>query len=796
MSNKKATKRALLTSIMALAMCVVMLVGTTFAWFTDTATANVNKIQAGNLDVDIVDANGDSLDGKTLKFVKMDATTGKATASDDILWEPGASFALQTFKIVNKGDLSLKYKIVISGATGDTMLLDVIDFSATIDGTTYPRVSVKDNSPVVMDQMLLPKASVTVDLVGTMQTSANNDYMNKTVTGISIAVYAAQATGEYDSSTNEYDKDAAYPTLAPVLNVTTSADVTLTNNALPATTISEGGAVSTVTAGTTMIGENNNTVEAANGKLERVISTTAKSNPDGTDTTTYDISYKFVDGNGTATSVAKFSNVVANTIQLSAGLTNVKVTHTHGSTTTDMTAATDAAHQGEDGYFYYNEATGVLTIWSSEYSKFAVSYDANFVAAINGQGYASLAAAFDAAKDGDTITLLKSTNGNGIELDTGKFATEGLTVDFNGHTYTVGGVLVGSATTGTNAFQLLQGGKVTFKNGSIVGVAEGTKPAEDTPDWKGAPAIVLQNYCNLVLDNMIVTGGDETVYTMSNNNGVVVINNTTINAGGAKGYRYGPYAFDVCRYSSYPSVNVTVTGNSVINGDVEVSGKIGNGQSRQLTINSGKFYGKFKVVDEPANITINGGEFVDLANAVKYAADGATIKLAEDVTIAAMLEFPAEKAMTIDLNGKTITATGNNIGKWAQVYGNVTFKGEGFVGDATNESVGYLFDVRGNGVLNFEGDATYQCGLSIVQMFDNATVNISDGKFVGGSYNGKYWTLNKIDAYRNTTTIKATGGQFYKFDPSNGQTENPADNFVADGFKVIQNGDWFNVVAD
>ena len=44
MSNKKATKRALLTSITALAMCVVMLVGTTFAWFTDTATANVNKI--------------------------------------------------------------------------------------------------------------------------------------------------------------------------------------------------------------------------------------------------------------------------------------------------------------------------------------------------------------------------------------------------------------------------------------------------------------------------------------------------------------------------------------------------------------------------------------------------------------------------------------------------------------------------------------------------------------------------------------------------------------------------------
>ena len=132
---------------------------------------------------------------------------------------------------------------------------------------------------------------------------------------------------------------------------------------------------------------------------------------------------------------------------------------------------------------------------------------------VGGECYTALADAVAAAKDGDTITLLKNTNGNGIQVATGKFATRGLTVDFNGHSYTVGGVLVGSSGAGTNAFQLLQGGKVTFKNGSIVGVAEGTKPAEDTPDWHGAPAIVLQNYCDLTLDNMIVTGGDQTVYT-------------------------------------------------------------------------------------------------------------------------------------------------------------------------------------------------------------------------------------------------------------------------------------------
>ena len=61
MNSHRQTKRALLTSVMALVMCVVMLLGTTFAWFTDTATANVNTIKSGNLDVvlQVKDSNGD-----------------------------------------------------------------------------------------------------------------------------------------------------------------------------------------------------------------------------------------------------------------------------------------------------------------------------------------------------------------------------------------------------------------------------------------------------------------------------------------------------------------------------------------------------------------------------------------------------------------------------------------------------------------------------------------------------------------------------------------------------------------
>ena len=225
------------------------------------------------------------------------------------------------------------------------------------------------------------------------------------------------------------------------------------------------------------------------------------------------------------------------------------------------------------------------------------------VAAIGAIDYATLADAIAAAKDGETVKLLADTNGDGIAIAPNTFKT-GLTVDFGGHTYTVGGLLVGSSGTASNGFQLNAGNKITFKNGAIVGA---TATAGAGTDWKGAPAILIQNYCDLTLEQMTVKGGDETCYTLSNNNGEIVIDGSTIVAG--KGTKYGPFAFDVCRYASYPSVHVTVKGASVIEGNVEISGTIGDNQSRQLDIEGGTFKGAFKVVNQPANIAISGGTF-------------------------------------------------------------------------------------------------------------------------------------------------------------------------------------------
>lgn len=214
MNSHRQTKRALLTSVMALVMCVVMLLGTTFAWFTDTATANVNTIKSGNLDVvlQVRDGSGSWItSNRALTWVK-----NAAGSSQELLWEPGASYNLEEFRILNNGNLNLKYKVIISGATGDTMLLDVIDFSGKITDennavTDLPSVSMNSTTPVILDRELAAGKADTITLNGTMQTSANNTYMSKTVDNITIAVYATQATGEYDSTTDQYDKNAQYP---------------------------------------------------------------------------------------------------------------------------------------------------------------------------------------------------------------------------------------------------------------------------------------------------------------------------------------------------------------------------------------------------------------------------------------------------------------------------------------------------------------------------------------------------------------------------------------------------------
>ena len=196
MTNRKSTKRALLGSVMAMVLCLTMLVGATFAWFTDTASTGVNKIQSGKLDValEMKDASGSwvSAEGKTLDFVKAADAKGEA-----ILWEPGCTYTLPELRVVNNGNLALKYMIKITGIKGDAKLNEAIDWTI-------------GDVAMGAEQHLKAGESNEFTIKGHMKESAGNEYMDLTISGISITVYATQDTVESDSFNNQYDKNAAY----------------------------------------------------------------------------------------------------------------------------------------------------------------------------------------------------------------------------------------------------------------------------------------------------------------------------------------------------------------------------------------------------------------------------------------------------------------------------------------------------------------------------------------------------------------------------------------------------------
>ena len=230
-NNQKATKRALLTSVMALVMCVVMLVGTTFAWFTDTASTAVNKIQAGNLDValemyDTVQSKWVSAEGKTLQFKKA----ADAPADEKVLWEPGCTYELPELRIVNKGNLALKYKISISGAKdatpendkNDLKLLDVIDWTYSVIGAGGATVDELGTERHLAAKTIDTDVYDTLTIKGQMQKSAGNDYQGMAIEGIAITVVATQDTVESDSFSKDYDKNATYPVVVSQSQLNTS----------------------------------------------------------------------------------------------------------------------------------------------------------------------------------------------------------------------------------------------------------------------------------------------------------------------------------------------------------------------------------------------------------------------------------------------------------------------------------------------------------------------------------------------------------------------------------------------
>lgn len=200
------TKKALIASLLSLVLCVSMLVGSTFAWFTDTASTGVNRITSGNLHVEIQDESGN-------KLTKLEWKASDGRAQDQILWEPGCTYTLTPFKIVNTGNLALKYKLVVTGLDGDSELLDVIRFTYKI-GTEDFALNEEGHLAANGGETGL------ITVSATMASDAGNEYMGKTLDNVKFTVYATQDTVENDSFGNRYDQFATYAPSGEMYTVT------------------------------------------------------------------------------------------------------------------------------------------------------------------------------------------------------------------------------------------------------------------------------------------------------------------------------------------------------------------------------------------------------------------------------------------------------------------------------------------------------------------------------------------------------------------------------------------------
>ena len=223
------TKKALIMSVLSMVLCIAMLIGMTFAWFTDTASTGVNKIVSGNLDVELMYStdmtNWKKADDQTKLF------------DDNALWEPGYTQVVY-LKVVNKGNLALKYEAGFSknytsnrgkNVNGDWYRVDnYLKIGTATPTAKYTSREAVWNAIAATEKTLAKDVMLTDDWITLkageeskpfavaiyMPTSVGNEanaskHRPSSVSGLGIEVRATQATVESDSFDTTYDANAA-----------------------------------------------------------------------------------------------------------------------------------------------------------------------------------------------------------------------------------------------------------------------------------------------------------------------------------------------------------------------------------------------------------------------------------------------------------------------------------------------------------------------------------------------------------------------------------------------------------
>ena len=306
------------------------------------------------------------------------------------------------------------------------------------------------------------------------------------------------------------------------------------------------------------------------------------------------------------------------------------------------------------------------------------------VAKIGDKEYPTLAEAVKHVKKGETITLLDNVpDATGITIESGKE----FTIDFAGYTYTLVGPGAGSTGTETNGFQLLKDSNITFKDGTI-------RIAEDANDIRR----IIQNYSDLTLEDMQIYSENQVEdenYPLSINNGIVTFKgNTSI-------FTTSPnvIAFDVCKFSIYPSAKVTfdesytgkITGEIVYDGD--------NASTHSLTIHgNGHFAGIDKLEKGADNtaIKVYGGTYNDI-DALKYLRSDGQITVDLNSNEEDDLVVPEDTKVTLNLNGYKIS---NKFDHTINNKGTLDINGVGTIDNVTHQKAAINNELGATATLN------------------------------------------------------------------------------------------------
>ena len=220
--NSKSTKRALISSAIALIVCISMLIGTTFAWFTDNVSSSSNIIKSGNLDVQLFHDDGDG---------EEEVTSSTNNLFDKVaLWEPGA-MAWEKLTVKNNGSLALKYRLSLTFSNSelvDVLKVAVLNTVPTRDNIINSQLKDLTDFVVKSDAPLLKEKSESVYIAIYWAPSAiDNDYKNKSI-NIGVNLAATQLNEEVDGFDSTYDMFAEYSeggNSNPTINVGGAAEL-------------------------------------------------------------------------------------------------------------------------------------------------------------------------------------------------------------------------------------------------------------------------------------------------------------------------------------------------------------------------------------------------------------------------------------------------------------------------------------------------------------------------------------------------------------------------------------------